>query len=100
MDFKVFIDRDLTKEIKGPIDLGKLKAGQVKKYEFYVFNDSIHPYEEMDFLVDDPEVQVISHPEELSEKASSLFTLEWKPSVDIKKGLKTQLEIQGYKVIS
>lgn len=100
MDFKIFLDKELKNEVQDPIDLGKLKAGETKRYEFYIFNASVHPYEEMDFLVDDIEVKIISYPKELSEKASSLLILEWKPSVDIKQGLKTKLEIQGYKVIS
>lgn len=99
MDFKLFKDKELKQEVDSTIDLGKLKAGEKKKFEFYVQNSSIHPYEEMEVFTDDSEVKVISNPKQLSEKASGLLVLEWSPSTDIKEGLKARLEIHGYKVI-
>lgn len=99
MDFKIYKDKELKEEVSSLIDLGKLKAGQNKKFEFYVMNSSIHPYEEMKFITDDPEIKVISSPNQLSEKSSGLLVLEWNPSADIKEGLKARLEIHGFKVI-
>ena len=68
MDFKIFEDKELTKPIEAPIDLGKLKAGEEKEYIYYVFNASVHPYEELEFSVDHKEVTVISSPTEMEEK--------------------------------
>lgn len=99
MDFKLYSDRALTKEVTDPIDLGKLKAGETKVYEFYVFNNAVYPYEEMQFAIDDEEVMIISHPKELNEKASDVLVIEWSPSEDVEKGLKAKLEITGYKVV-
>lgn len=99
MDFKLFKDKELTDEVSQLIDLGKLKAGENKKFEFYIFNSSIYDYEELNILVNDPEIKVISHPEELSPKASSLLVLEWTPSADIEAPLKARLEVHGFKVI-
>lgn len=99
MDFRYFEDKDLTKPIESPIDLGKLKAGEEKEYVYYVFNASVHPYEELKFSVDHKEVAVISSPSELEEKSSAKIVLKWKPSVDIKRGLKTSLKAEGFQVI-
>ena len=99
MDFKIFEDKALTKPIEAPIDLGKLKAGEEKDFIYYVFNASVHPYEELKFTVDHKEVTVITSPEEMDEKSSAKVVLKWKPSVDIKQGLKTSLQIDGFKVI-
>ena len=99
MDFQIFEDKGLTKPIESPLDLGKLKAGETKTYEYYVFNSSVHPYEELEFTVDHKEVKVLLSPTELEEKSSGKIVLEWKPSIDIKRGLKTSLKIQGFQVI-
>lgn len=99
MDFKIFEDKELTREIETPIDLGKLKAGEEKEYTYYILNASIHPYEELEFDVDHKEVEVIESPTEMAEKSSAKVVLKWKPSVDIRRGLKTSLKIEGFQVI-
>lgn len=98
-DFRLFKDRELKEPVDDPINLGKVKAGTSKQFTFYVYNTSVYPYEELNFSVDHNEVVIISSPKELSEKASAEIILEWKPSVDIKRGLKTSLKIEGYQVI-
>jgi len=99
MDFKIYKDKALQEPTDDPINLGKLKAGQSKQFTFYVYNSSVNPFEELDFSVDNPEVTVISAPTELEEKASTEIILQWKPSVDVKKGLKTSMRIEGYEII-
>ena len=99
MDFQIFEDKELTKPIEAPIDLGKLKAGEEKEYTYYVFNASVYPYEELEFAVEHKEVTVISSPTEMEEKSSNKIVLKWKPSVNIKRGLKTSLKIEGFQVI-
>ena len=99
MDFQIFEDKELTKPIEAPLDLGKLKAGETKEYTYYVFNSSMNPYEELEFSVDHKEVEVLSSPEDMEEKKSAKIVLKWKPSIDIKRGLKTSLKIEGFEVI-
>ena len=99
MDFQYFEDKELTKPIESPIDLGKLKAGEEKEYTYYVFNASVDPYEELDFSVDHEEVTVISSPTEMEEKSSAKIILKWKPSIDVKRGLKTSIKVEGFQVI-
>lgn len=98
-DFKIYLDKALQIPAEEPIELGKLKAGETKKYTYYIYNSSVFPYEEIkyDFNVND--VKVIEAPKELLEKQSAKFVIEWKPKVDVEKGLKTILDIDGYKVI-
>ena len=99
MDFQIFEDKELTRPIEAPIDLGKLKAGEEKEFTYYVFNASVHPYEELKFTVDHKEVTIISSPTEMEEKSNAKIVLKWKPSIDIKRGLKTSLKIEGFQVI-
>jgi hypothetical protein len=98
-DFKIFTDEELQNPTDSPILLGKVKAGDIKQFTFYVYNSSVNPYEELNFDVDHKEVTVISAPTEMDEKSSAKLILEWKPSVDVKRGLKTNLKIEGYEVI-
>ena len=98
-DFKIYTDKELQNLVDDPINLGKLKAGNTKQFTFYVYNSSVNPYEELAFSVDHKEVTVISAPTELTEKVSKAIVLEWSPSVDVKRGLKTRLKIEGYEVI-
>ena len=99
MDFQIFEDKELTKPIEAPIDLGKLKAGEEKEYTYYVFNSSMNPYEELEFSVDHKEVEVLEAPKDMEEKSSDKIVLQWKPSIDVKRGLKTSLKIAGFEVI-
>ena len=99
MDFLIFEDEKLTKPIETPIDLGKVKAGETKEFIFYVFNSNVNPFEELEFSVDHKEVEVLLSPTEMAEKSSAKIILKWKPSVNIKRGLKTTLKIEGYEVI-
>lgn len=98
-DFKIYKDKDLTELVNDPIHLGKVKAGDTKQFTFYIYNSSIHPYEDLQFIVNHDEVQIISAPMTMNEKASAELILEWKPSVDVERGLQTPLKIEGFKVI-
>lgn len=98
-DFQIFKDKELQNPTDDPIDLGKVKAGETKQFTYYVYNSSVYPYEELNFSVDHEEVTIISAPTELEETSSAEIILEWKPTVDIKRGLKTSLKIEGYQVI-
>jgi len=97
--FKIYTDKELQNLADDPILLGKVKAGEIKQFIYYVYNSSINPYEQLIIDVDHDEVTVISSPTEILEKSSVKIILEWKPSVDVRQGLKTRLKIQGYEVI-
>lgn len=101
MDWQIYKDEELTEPIlNDTLDLGKLKAGEKKQYTYYAFNSSVNPWDEVKFSVENDEVKVISPSEEINvaEKTSIKVILEWEPSVDIKRGLKTSLKIDGFKV--
>lgn len=98
LDFKIYEDKDLT-ILADPIDLGRLKTGQSRKFTFYLYNSSIDPYEELELSVEHKEITVISAPTELKEKSSSEFILEWKATVDVKRNLKPTLKTEGFKVL-
>ena len=100
MDWQIFKDKELTEPVSDPIDLGKLKAGEKKQFVYYIFNSSVNPFDEVRFSVDNKEVKVISPIEEIdvAEKTSTKIILEWEPSIDVKRGLKTSLKIEGFEV--
>lgn len=98
-DFVLYLDKTLQIPAKDPIDLGKLKAGETKKYKYYIYNSSVFPYDELKYKFDAVDVSVLEAPIKLSEKRSAEFVIQWKPKVDVEKGLKTVLEIDGYKAI-
>ncbi len=99
--FIIFEDKELTNPVPDPIDLGKLKAGEKKQYTFYVFNSNVNPHDEVKFFVDHEEVEVV-FPEEkidMAEKSSTKIILEWKPTIDIKRGLKATIQIDSFEVL-
>lgn len=98
-DFKLFLDKALQIPAGDPIELGELKAGETKKYKYYIYNSSVYPYKEIKYGFNVKDVFVLKAPNELLEKRSAEFVIEWKPKVDVEKGLKTTLEIDGYRVI-
>ena len=94
---KLYKDSSLKEEIT-TLDLGTVEAGSKKEFTFYVVNDQDCVMENLEFLVANKEVKIFSAPKVLSNYEKAELVVEWKPSVTIKRGLKTSLEIKGYEV--
>lgn len=99
MDFLYFKDKELKEPIDDKIEFGKVKAGEIKEMDVYIFNSSVYPYEEMTFSVEHKEVKILSAPNEMLEKTSAKIVLQWHPTVDVKRGLRTSLKTEGYQVV-
>ena len=98
---RIYIDRDLTKEIQDKtFDLGIVPAGEVKKFEFWVLNDSRANLRILNFIIDHPEVRVAKAPTELKPDEAGRLILEWSPSVTLKQGLRATLKISGIELWS
>jgi hypothetical protein len=109
---KIYKDSELTEEIKGNIlDLGTGLAGDVIDYKFYLLNDLGADLQQLNFAIKPNdtstaakqtslEVEIIEAPKEIKSKEVKSLKLQWSPSVDVKSGLKAQLEIKGFELWS
>ena len=96
-NWKVYEDEALQ-ILVDPINLGKLKAGETKQFKYYLYNSGVNPYEEIKLNIEHAELTVIVAPEELKEKSSGKFIIEWKATVDVKQNLKPKLKIAGFEL--
>jgi hypothetical protein len=87
---KIFKDKALTQEVK-TLDFGIVPAGETRKYEFYIHNDTKAWIRELELKVGHPEVRVIDGPTELESGDSGVLVLEWTPSLTVMEGLKVRL---------
>ena len=91
---KLYKDSNQKEEVSS-LDLGIVIAGDTKKYDFYVVNDSKAVLENLNFDISHKEVKITSAPKVLKENEVGRLSIEWSPSVTIKEGLKTLLKIQA-----
>ena len=91
---KLYKDKGLTQEVKA-LDFGIVPAGETKKYEFFIHNDTKAWIRELKFKVGHTEVRVIDAPTQLEAGDRGILVLEWSPSVTLKEGLRAKLAIEG-----
>ncbi len=94
---KLFADKELTKPVED-LDFGIVLAGDTKKVEFYLYNDSVADVVELKPSVDNADVKVLSFPSELKSKSTAKIEFSWSPSITLKKGLKTELSLNFYEL--
>lgn len=94
---KLFADKEMTKEVED-LDFGIVLAGTNKKVEFYLYNDSIADTVELVPVISNTEVDVITFPKSLKSKEVAKIEFSWTPSLTLKKGLKTTLDIKYYEL--
>ena len=94
---KLFKDAECTQEITS-LDLGTVEAGFEKSYTFYVQNDQKCKLENLEFFVAHKEVSIVSAPKIINTFEVVDFVINWAPSVTIKQGLQTELQVKGYEV--
>jgi len=104
---KIYKDEALTEELEDNVlEFGRLKASEVKQYTFWVVNvpdelgEKPSILENLKFKVNHPEVEVLEAPEEMEYNAVAELVIEWKPTVTLKEGLRTPLEIEAEAVYS
>ena len=90
---------DKEKEIK-KLDLGIVKAGKSKNFVFYLFNDSTANINNLKVEISEKEIEIITAPTELKPESKEKFEISWKPSLNLRKGLKTSLKITGVELFS
>lgn len=96
---KLFEDKELKKEVE-ILNLGIVEAGEVASFTYYIYNETQAEMKTLSFKLDHPEVKVINAPKELASKAIAELVIEWSPSVTLKQGLKTRLNVSGIELWS
>lgn len=96
---KIFKSDDLTTPIER-LDLGIVMAGDKKRFDFIVENDSAAELVDLTFKPDSAEVKVVESPKKIKAYERASLTIEWAPSVTLKAGLKTSLQIKGSEIWS
>jgi len=93
---KVYKDKALTKEITAKtLELGIVPAGESRKFEFYIHNNTKAWIRELQFKVEHAEVRVMDAPTELESAQTGVLVLEWSPSVTLKEGLRAGISVEG-----
>jgi len=91
---KIFKDKELKEEVQ-LLDLGIVRAGESKRYSYYLLNDSAAYLIDLVYKVIHPEVKILKAPNAIKAKEAEEIIVEWNPAVTLKEGLKTNLEITG-----
>jgi len=94
---KIYSDVDCTKEVK-TLDFGIVLAGDTKKVEYYLYNDSVADIVELEPIIENAEVSLISYPKELKAHAKSSISIAWAPSLTLKQGLKAKLDFKYFEL--
>ncbi|MHA1787857.1 MAG: hypothetical protein ACTSXT_01390 [Candidatus Helarchaeota archaeon] len=84
---KIYKDKNLKEEIN-VLDFETVLAGDSKEITFYVLNDTPALVIDLEFFLDNKEVEILKAPKELEPYSSSELIIQWKANVNIKKGLK------------
>jgi len=88
---KIFKD---NKEIE-TLDLGIVEAGTSKEYEYELYNETIAKVVDLKITIPNKEVEVLTFPEKIDAKARGILKIRWSPSITLKQGLKTTIQIRG-----
>jgi len=94
---QIFKDEKLKEEVN-LLDLGTAIAGQSKSYTFYIKNELNVKVEDLEFSIENKEIVINNAPKFLNPNESSSLVITWKPSLTVKKGLKTELRVRGYEL--
>ena len=97
---KIYKNEALTEEVVDNIlEFGRLEAGEVKRYTFWVVNvpeelgEDTPILENLKFEIEHPEVEVVLAPTLMEYNAVAELIFEWRPSVTLKEGLRSPLKI-------
>jgi hypothetical protein len=88
---KIYLDKERTQEVGATIDLGIVPAGEEKQYIFYIYNNEGTVVVDLTFAVLNKDVQIVKSPIMIPDNGTEELVISWKPSLELKQGLKTEL---------
>jgi len=86
------------------LDLGEVKIGESKTYEYTLENDSGWDIKEIELSLQDingepvKEISFKKNPTRMEVHSTATLVFTWTPSIEIKSGLKTQLQIKALEI--
>lgn len=96
---KLYKDKELTQIVES-LDLGVLEAGKTKQYVYFIYNDTPAELTKIKIEVSHKEVKIVNPIEYLKPNGIGSLVLEWSPSITLKEGLKTELNISASEIYS
>ena len=96
---RLFADKELKQELL-TLDLGIVLAGDSKRYEYFLANDTDAEVVDIKLAIAHDDVKILKAPSELIANEVGMVLIEWSPSITIKKGLKTEVTITGAEIYS
>ena len=91
---KIYKDQKHTQEVK-VLNLGIVPAGEEREFVYYVLNDTEATLTKLAFKVPHSEVEVVKSPQVMQRRETAELILKWCPSITLKQGLKTIIEVDG-----
>jgi len=96
---KIYKTQGLTEEVK-ELDFGITLAGDTKETEYYLYNDTEADVIDLKATVENPEVIIKECPQTIKSKTTGTIIFSWTPSLTLKRGLKTQLNLKFFELYS
>jgi len=98
---KIYRDAELKDEVTEAdrISFGEVEVGLKKEITIYILNDTDGELENIE--LDIPEnhgVTIIDKPETINKHGSTPVTLRWKPSLDLREALETNMIITAKEI--
>lgn len=81
-----------NQEIKS-LDLGIVKAGEKKEYEYILHNETPRNIIDIIVEVENKEVNILEFPKNMEPNSKKTLKLAWLPSLTVKRGLKTLIKV-------
>lgn len=96
-NLKFYKDKELTQEItdNSVLPLGIVQAGDSKEFKFWVYNDSKASLLDLQFIIDNEEVEILQAPKDMSPFSDDELVIKWSPSVDIQDELDAPFRVSG-----
>ena len=75
------------------LDLGIVKAGDKKEYEYILQNETPRKVIEIKVEIGNEEVEILEAPKEMNANSTATLRLAWAPSLTVKRGLKSLVKV-------
>lgn len=84
------------------LDLGRVKVGESKEFNFFLFNEHNSHLEEIaikfEAVKDSDTIEILKIPEVLGPKAKGTVKIRWTPTLEIQEGLKTKVIVTALEI--
>lgn len=89
---------DTENNIVKTLNLGIVEAGTSKEFRYFVYNDTEAELIDIEVFIDHKEIIILRHPKRIFAGEKAELKIKWSPSLTLKKGLKTSIQINGSEI--